>query len=119
MVHLDPRMFLIEPDQVRYVNLMLEGQKAITHSKATEWLGDKYKAMALLLMLHGKNLADGYILVFHAKCGKQLGRRTLSEGLGSVATETCWRCGRSVEGQNDLLFELEFVLYEQIQFTEE
>jgi len=76
------------------------------------------EAMALLIFLYDKDLADGYILTYHSKHQDfYFMKRPLKEGLLKIDSLFCQVCEEKIENENDLLYDFEFVINkEEVKF---
>ena len=75
------------------------------------------EAMTLLIFLYDKNLANGFILVYHSKHQDfYFARRPIKEGLPKVSEIYCQVCEENIEDDIDLLYDFEFVINQDISF---
>ena len=75
------------------------------------------EAMALLIFLYDKSLANGFILVYHSKHQDfYFARRPLKEGLPSAREIFCQVCEENIEDELELLYDFEFVINKDVSF---
>jgi len=75
------------------------------------------EAMALLLFLFGKNVVDGYLLVYHEKRSDvNFARRPIKSGLPNADELICQICEEEISLESDLLYDFEFVLKQDVTF---
>ncbi len=78
---------------------------------------NRTEAFALLLLLHGERLADGYILVYHdAHSDAPIERRRFVEGISDADTFFCPEC-EEVISDGELFYEFECCLVDRIEFV--
>jgi hypothetical protein len=75
------------------------------------------EAMALLLFLYGKSMVNGYLLVYHKKHPDfYIEKRELKEGLPK-SNYLCPVCDGIEISDEDMLFDVEFSLKQNSEFT--
>lgn len=80
--------------------------------------GCKYdEALSFLLFLYGKELADGFLLIYHQLHQDVLvDRLPISEGLPQNGSIECPICEDNIDIESELLFDLEFILTDDVKF---
>ena len=75
------------------------------------------EAMSLLLFLYGKDVVDGYLLIYHSKhLDVNFARRPLKSGLPDVDEMFCQICEEEISGSDEILYDFEFVLKQDVYF---
>lgn len=74
-------------------------------------------ATSILLYLYGKELADGYILVYHkSHLDNYFEKRKIEEGFLLKKDFICPVCELLHDNQNELFFDVEFRLKNELRF---
>ncbi len=95
-------------------------QSLMPHSVAVAVGCSLEEATTILLFLHGKELVDGYILVYHVShLSNYFEKRKISDGFSPRRNFACPVCELMHNDQSELFFDLEFRLREKIEFTTE
>jgi hypothetical protein len=75
------------------------------------------EAMALLIFLFDKNLANGFVLIYHSKHQDfYFMRHPLKDGLPKVDKIFCQVCEENIEDESELLYDFEFVINKDVGF---
>ncbi len=102
----------------RLISYVEVNDSLMPHSIAAATGCSLEEALTLLLMLYGKYLVDGYVLVYHsAHPDFPIDRRPIGEGLPPQESYTCPVCEMTELGSSEMLFDLEFRLIKQVEFT--
>jgi hypothetical protein len=76
------------------------------------------EATTILLYLYGKDLVDGYILVYHiSHLDNYFEKRRISEGFSVRKDFVCPVCELQHDSQDELFYDMEFRLKTEVEFT--
>ena len=98
-------------------NYLYVNDSLMPHSIAIATGCEYDEALSLLLLLYGKNLAEGFVLVYHQlHLDVPVDRRPIEEGLSLRGSFNCPICDENVGADNDFYYDLEFILTYNVEF---
>ena len=76
------------------------------------------EAMVFLLFLYSKEMADGYLLIYHAKHSDvNFAKRPIKSGLPKSSELVCQICEEEINLESDLLYDFEFIIKRDVTFN--